>query len=57
MSLFGVDGPANLLVVVVEDLDLSHPHVGGVAFTRITNRETVVATRRQLEFEPGVEVG
>ena len=41
---------------VVEDLQLGHPRVGGVALAGVADRQAVVATGRELELDPGDEV-
>src|SRR5262249_50983141 len=56
VRLARVDPPLIPPVAVVEDLELAHAQVGGVAVARISDRQAVVAARRQLELDPRGEV-
>src|SRR5207253_1819984 len=56
VGLPGVERPGVLRVSVVEDLELAHPLVGGVSPAGVSDRQAVVAPRRQLELDSGREV-
>src|SRR5579883_461462 len=58
MGLPGVEGPGIAAVGIIEDLELAHALVGGVASAaRKSDRQAVVAPGRQLELDPRREVG
>src|SRR6266567_1585884 len=46
-----------LFVVIIEHLQLAHARVSRVALAGVTDGQAVVAARRQLEFQPGHEIG
>src|SRR6185295_3522853 len=46
-----------LFVIVIKNLQLTHAHIGRVALAWIANRQTVIATGRELDFKTHYEVG
>src|SRR5205823_2974235 len=52
MSLARINFVAGgFLIIIIEHLDLTHTHVGGIAFTGIADSQAVVAAWRQLELQ------